>query len=525
MTDSTKKVLLVQPRTLDFFWSCPEINKMVGLKATIIPLGLITVAALLPKEWNLRLVDLNVRPLTEDDWTWAEMIMLSGMIVHRKGLLAVAGEARSRGKTVVVGGPYVSSVSDEELKDNYDYAVEGEAESSLPLFLEALGKGIRPGKIAGERHPSLNSSPIPRFELLDLEAYGDMAVQTTRGCPFDCEFCNVVSLFGRRIRHKPIDQVIKELEVINDLGWRGEIFIVDDNFIGDKEYARAFLEKLTSWSKTRGEPFSFITQATVNLGQDKALIDLMTAANFGSVFLGIESPDEEVLKQTHKLHNLTHPMNQSIFNVMTNGLNVIGSFIIGFDHEKPGTDERICRLVDSTGIPLVMINLLAPLPNTRLWRRLKDENRLLFDSDFNESVRIKLNYRPARSEKETIAELLKTIDYLYAPEHYLERVRKFCLTIRPTRRAQAKAQGQKPARTPLARPPLRRRLKDLRALSIIIWRQGIRAPIRRLFWRNLIIVLSKNPSRIKLYFRLTGHGEDLFKIRADTIREYQVLNQ
>ena len=401
------KALLLYPQTPLSFFSYTKVVHRLGCKALFPSLSLLTVAALLPREWQLRLVDLNVEPVTDRLWAWAELVLISGMIIQGPNMLALIREAKARGKTVVVGGAYPSSLPEEVLQAGADFLIRGEGENTLPLFLAALAQGQSGGVIECHDKPDLTTSPIPRFDLLNLADYANLAIQTSRGCPHDCEFCDVVQLYGRRTRYKEPGQVIAELETIYRLGWRGPIFVSDDNFIGSKSHARAILRELIPWSKSRGEPFGFTTQTTVSLGQDLALMDLMTQANFSEVFLGIESPDEEALSRSHKHHNIAASMQESIHQIQANGLAVIGSFILGLDGETPGAGDRIISFIEATSIPLPMVQLLQPPPTTRLWQRLQQEGRLLperiLQSPELDSIGGRPCFIPSRPEEQIIA--------------------------------------------------------------------------------------------------------------------------
>jgi len=436
------RVLLVNAQAEFSFWTLPTSCRLSGAKTQAPPLGLITVAALLPDEWELRLVDLNTRTLTEDDWNWSDMVMASGMLGQRASLLAIVREAKERGKRVVVGGPYPTAVPEDVLGAGVDFVVRGEGENTVPLLLEALREGKTGGIIENQEKPDMSTSPVPRYDLLRLRDYAYLLIQTSRGCPFESEFCDVVSLLGRKPRYKSADQVIEELERLYHLGWRKAVFVADDNFIGSKKHARAILEKLIPWQKSKGDPFGFMSQASVNLGRDPEMIDLMTAANFGSVFIGIESPDEEVLRLTHKYQNIQNSAADAVAAINRNGLMVQGSFIIGFDGEKKGVDDRVCALVEATGIPLVMINLLHALPGTQLWKRLEREGRLTENMVVGEYMTgDRMNFVPNRPEREILEEFEQTWDYLYEPERYLARVSRYYLNMRPTRAATAAKKG------------------------------------------------------------------------------------
>jgi len=338
------RALLVCPEFPLSFWSFRKSCQLRGNRTMNPPLGLLTVAALLPSEWEMRLADLNTRSLTQEDWQWADLVLISAMYIQRAGLLALVKEAKLRGKTVVAGGPHPTSLPEAVLEAGCDFVVRGEGENTIPLLLEAM-RHRKTGIIENDEKPDLTTSPIPRFDLLRLDDYVAFSIQTSRGCPFDCEFCDVVNLFGRTPRHKTPKQVIAELEALHRLGVRGSLFICDDNFIGSKKQARSLLQEIIAWSKSRGEPYRFLTQASVNLGQDPEMIDLMTAANLKEVFIGIESPDENVLQTSHKYHNIKNPLLESLHNLKQNGMEVIGSFIIGLDGETKGAGERICAFI------------------------------------------------------------------------------------------------------------------------------------------------------------------------------------
>jgi len=514
------RVLLLYPKMPPSFWSLAESCKLLKRQTLMPPLGLITAAALLPPEWELRLADLNTRRVTEADWHWAEMVMISGMLVQRDGLLALIREAKQRGKTVVVGGPYPTSVPQEPLDAGVDFLIQGEGENNIPLFLAALKEGKKQGVFQHKNKPDLSESPVPRFDLLNFDHYIDLSIQTSRGCPFDCEFCDVVNLYGRKPRYKNPQQVLTELETLFRLGWRGEVFISDDNFIGNQTHARAILDKLIPWMKEHGEPFSFWTQTSVDLGLKPQLVDRMTAANFGHIFIGIESPDEQVLTLSRKYQNVKNPLDQSLSNITANGLSVVASFIIGFDHEKPGAGERICAFVEENNIPLVMLNTLEVLPNTSLWDRLHQEGRLLTTRTRGNCAGGALNYLPTRPEAEIIGEYVAAIDRLYEPRNYLGRAYRCFLAIRPTRRFTALQKGGKDrGRVKKALPPLKERFRELTGLLKLLWRQGVVADYRWQFWKQFLGIYRKNPSRLKKYLISCGFGENMFRVREELLKE------
>ncbi len=505
------RALLVCPEFPLSFWSFQKSCRLRGNKTVNPPLGLLTVAALLPAAWELRLADLNTRSLTEEDWQWADLLLISAMYIQRAGLLALVREAKRRGKTVVAGGPHPTSLPEAVLEAGCDYVVRGEGENTIPLLLEAMRHG-KTGIIENDAKPDLTTSPIPRFDLLRLDDYVTFTIQTSRGCPFDCEFCDVVNLFGRIPRHKTPKQVIAELETLHRLGARGTVFICDDNFIGSKKHARAFLQELTPWLKSRGEPYSFLTQASVNLGQDPEMIDLMTAANLREVFIGIESPDENVLQTSHKYHNIKNPLLESLYTLKKNGMEVIGSFIIGLDGETKGAGARICAFIEQTDIPVTMLGVLQAAPHTSLWHRLEKEGRLRRDVGDDAGTFSALNYEPDRPEAEIMQEYVDAWDYLYEPSRYLARAYRYYLAMRPARRAQAVGAG---GASPEDRVPGKvmtwRRI--LKAFFKILWWQGLRPSYRRQVWTQLLGMWRQNPTRFKQYFVTCVEGEDLFDMR------------
>jgi radical SAM superfamily enzyme YgiQ (UPF0313 family) len=487
-----------------------------GCKAPYPSLSLITVAALLPREWQLRHVDMNVKAVTDPMWAWADLVMISGMIMQRENMLALVREAKNRGKTMVAGGAYPSTMPEEVFQGGVDFLIKGEGENTISLFLEALAEGRTGGLIESETRPDLANSPCPRYDLLNLKAYSGLCIQTSRGCPHDCEFCDVVQLYGRRIRYKEPHQIIAELETIYNLGWRGPVFVCDDNFIGNKTRTRALLNELIPWSKSHGEPFVFQTQATVSLGEDVALIDLMTEANFSEILLGIESPDEEALTISDKHHNRLASMEEAINRIKAHGLSIVGSFILGMDGEKPGAGDRIIALIEATNIPLVLTNLLQPIPGTRLWQRLKREGRIL-EERFQESPNlgtfgIGTFFIPQRPEAQVIAEYLKVLATVYEPRRFLERIYRYFLDMRPTRANIARSQGN-PQPSTEAPLPLHRRLMDIYAFLAFSWQFGVVSSTRWQYWRQLLGIWRKNPSRMINYLSICGLGEDMFDYR------------
>jgi radical SAM superfamily enzyme YgiQ (UPF0313 family) len=492
------RVLLLYPLFPKSFWSFDKALELIGRKVSIPPLGIITVAAILPQNWEFRLVDRNVEFETEADWEWADLIMISGMIVQKSDMLHLIREAKRRDKLVAVGGPYVSSVPEEAQEAGVDFLVLDEGEITLPMLVEALERGETTGvfRANGEK-PDVTCTPIPRFDLLDMEAYADMSVQFSRGCPFQCEFCDIIVLYGRKPRTKTPSQLLAELEVLYDLGWRGSVFVVDDNFIGNKRNVKLLLRELAPWMAEHDYPFRFSTEASVDLAQDEELIELMIAANFGGVFLGIETPDTDSLTLTQKFQNTRHSLIESVQIINRAGLRVMAGFIIGFDGEKAGAGERIINFVEATAIPQAMCSMLQALPNTALWHRLDKEGRLLNpEANINQTTLI--NFIPSRPIEELAREYVRCFWELYEPKRYLARVFRHFIVMKPT-------SHKKKFRIP---EPI-----YIRALLIICWRQGIKRNTRFQFWRQLFSIIWHNPGVFKSYIINCAHLEHFLDYR------------
>uniref|UniRef100_I2PWP1 Fe-S oxidoreductase n=1 Tax=Desulfovibrio sp. U5L TaxID=596152 RepID=I2PWP1_9BACT len=502
-----KNVLMINPTLPLSFWSFSETLAMTGKKALLPPLGLLTVAALLPKDWNIRLVDLNVRPLGQDDWIGIDLVLVTGMLVQRESLLELLATAKARGIPTAAGGAYPTTAPQEVLDAGCDFLIQGEGETTVPELVAALEAGRTHGTFVCLDKPALADSPPPRFDLVPLGDYESMSLQTSRGCPFACEFCDIVSLFGRTQRHKAPDQVIGELEAIRRLGFRGTVFVADDNFIGNRPRAVTLLQRIIEWQARHGEPFDFITQASVNLGQDIALIDLLTAANFSYVFVGIESPDNDVLTAAGKHQNVRNPLLDSLRAINANGLSVIGSFILGMDGEKPGAGARMQALAEAADLPWVMVNVLRALPRTALWDRLREEGRL-HDGIEESGWDALTNFTPERPIETILAEQVAALSALYTPGAYLGRVLRATLAMRPTRKASGAAPRAKA--DPRLAVAQQNRSSDSLPLLRLLWRQGIAGEARWQFWRQLAIVAWRNPSRLRRYIVLCGMGENLY---------------
>ena len=492
------KALLVYPLFPKTFWSYEKILELVDRKVLLPPLGLVTVAAILPQTWEFKLVDRNIRAVTEAEWEWADIVILSAMIVQKGDLLAQIREAKRRGKRVACGGPFPTSVPDEVQQAGTDYLILDEGEITLPLFVEAIQRGDETGifRSNGEK-PDVTTTPIPRFDLLELDAYDSMSVQFSRGCPFQCEFCDIIVLYGRKPRTKTPAQLLAELDYLYELGWRRGVFMVDDNFIGNKRNVKLLLKELKVWQEAHQYPFRFNTEASVDLAQDPELMQLMVECYFDAVFLGIETPDEDSLQLTKKFQNTRSSLAESVDIITEAGLRVIAGFIVGFDGEKSGAGSRIVRFAEQTGIPTTTFAMLQALPNTALWHRLDKEGRLR-GKDGNINQTTLMNFIPTRPLEEIAREYVEAFWQLYEPEQYLDRVYRYFLKL-----------GEPKCKTPFKLPSW----VDLKAVAIVCWRQGLKRKTRWKFWHHLFSMIRRNPAVWEHYLIVCAHNEHFMEYR------------
>ena len=418
-----RNVLMVYPEIPSTYWGFKHALPFVGKKAVMPPLGLMTVASLLPEHFRTRLIDMNVAPLSEHDLGWADMVFLSGMIVQKSSFERVLDLCRRSGKRVVAGGPYPTSSFDQI--DGVDHFVLDEAEVTLPAFLRDLEAGCPQKIYRDERKPDITHTPIPRFDLVDPRVYNSMPLQYSRGCPFNCEFCDIIEMFGRRVRTKLPEQFLAEVQAVYATGYRGKIFVVDDNFVGNKTRVKGLLRSIIEWQHEFRYPFSFSTEASINLAQDDELLDLMVQAGFKTVFIGIETPDEETLAFTQKTQNLKTGILDSVIKIQAAGIEVSGGFILGFDTDPEDIFDRQIHFIQKAGIPMAMTGLLTALPNTQLYRRLQREGRLLHNTTGNNTHDMKLNFVPRMAQGKLIAGYKRVIREIYSPRRYFRR----CLTF------------------------------------------------------------------------------------------------
>lgn len=492
------RVLLVYPIFPKTFWSYEKILDLVNRKVLLPPLGLATVAAILPQEWEFKLCDRNIRAVTEEEWEWADIVIFSAMIVQKNDLLEQIQEAKRRGKLVAVGGPYPTSVPHEVQNVGADYLILDEGEITLPMFVEAVKNGETSGTFRATEKPDVTTTPIPRFDLLEFDAYDMMSVQFSRGCPFQCEFCDIIVLYGRKPRTKTPEQLLAELDRLYELGWRRGVFMVDDNFIGNKRNVKLLLKELKTWMAEHQYPFHFDTEASIDLAQDAELMELMVESGFKAVFLGIETPDEESLQLTKKFQNTRSSLADAVQTIIKAGLRPMAGFIIGFDGEKSGAGSRIVRFAEQAAIPSTTFAMLQALPNTALWHRLSKEGRLRENKDGNINQTTLMNFIATRPLEEIAREYIEAFCDLYDPMKYLDRTyRCFLMMGGPSWTA--------PAKFP--------EWVIIRAFFIVIWRQGIKRNTRWKFWHHLFGILKHNPKAFDHYLSSCAHIEHFCEYR------------
>ena len=495
-----KKALLVYPEFETSFWSFKFALQYLGKKSSMPPLGLLTLASMFSQDYTLRVVDMNVRPLTDADLHWADLVCTSTMIVQRRSLDTVITRAKRAGKPVVAGGPHPTSYW-EDIAD-VDYFLLGEVEATFPRFLHDLAQGTAKHLYVPQEKPAITQTPLPRYDLINMRDYSSMLLQFSRGCPFDCEFCDITKLYGRVPRTKTTEQMLAEFALLYDLGWRGALFLVDDNFIGNRREALRFLQALTAWQQARHYPFTLCTEASMNLVEYEALMDAMIEAGFTSIFVGIETPTPEALIATKKKQNVRkedpdYPLH-AVHTLQHKGFEVMGGFILGLDGDTPEVFDLHIRFIQQAAIALAMEGLLTVLKGTDLYYRLEREGRLRADTTGN-NLDTQLTFVPELPEALLVAGYKRVLNTIYdrGLHNYFARCWTLCQNL-DRRRA------PKPMPTPLR---LAEMLRFARAsLQQLMSAQG------PAYVQFLYRVLTQHPDRLREAFALAAKGYHLRKI-------------
>ncbi len=426
-------ILMVYPLYPDTFWSFKHALKFVSKKASFPPLGLLTVASMLPKVWNKKLIDMNASDLTDDDIFWADFVFISAMSIQSKSANEVIQRCKKLNAKIVAGGPLFTS-SPEYFQGGVDHLILNEAEITLPLFLNDLKEGKAKQIYSSEDWADIKTTPLPLWELISINNYTSMNIQYSRGCPFDCDFCDITVLYGRKPRTKTKEQVIAELDALYFTGWRGPVFFVDDNFIGNKvKLKKEILPAISEWMEKRKNPFYFNTEASINLSDDDELMRLMSKAGFEAVFIGIESPNEKSLLECNKPQNLNRNLIASVKRIQEAGLEVQGGFIVGFDNDPPVIFEELTNFIQQSGIVTAMVGLLNAPKGTKLQQRLLSEGRLLADFTGN-NTDFSINFIPQMNPEVLLEGYKKILNTIYSPKYYYERVMRFMKDFEPKKK-------------------------------------------------------------------------------------------
>ncbi|MDD5290033.1 MAG: DUF4070 domain-containing protein [Patescibacteria group bacterium] len=496
MPNPNLKILLIYPKYPDTFWSFKHALKFISKKAVHPPLGLLTVAAMLPASWQKKVIDLNVQKLKDKHLEWADYIFISAMGVQRESVKKIVGVCKIHHKKIVAGGPLFTACP-EEFED-IDYLVLNEAEITLPIFLKDLENNCARHIYSTAEFPSIENTPVPLFELINIQKYASLNLQYSRGCPFNCEFCDITTLFGRAVRTKTKFQILVELQKIYDSGWRGNVFFVDDNFIGNKNKLKEdVLPAIAAWMKQKKYPFAFMTEASINLADDEELMTMMVDAGFNSVFVGIETPDENSLAECNKHQNINRDLVESVKKIQNFGLEVAGGFIVGFDNDQASIFQKQIDFIKKSGIITAMVGLLNVPKNTGIYHRLKKENRLIKDFTGN-NTDLSLNFIPKMDSAKLIEGYQKILKEIYAIKPYYERIKNFLKNYQPPKKLR-----------------LHFNFGHFGAFLKSIWFLGLKEKGRRKYWGLFFWSLFKRPQLfpMAITFAIYGyHFRTIFEI-------------
>ncbi len=487
-------ILLVYPQYPDTFWSYKHALKFISKKSANIPLGILTVASLLPEDWNKKLADLNVSRLKDEDIKWADLVFISAISVQSVSVKQIIERCRHLKTKIVAGGPMFTE--EFEQHTDIDYLVLNEAEITLPLFIEDLKNG-RPKKIyRSGLFADMTKTPLPDYSLIKPGNYATAGIQYSRGCPFDCEFCDITALLGRHVRTKTPAQIIAELDQLLQIGWRGAVFFVDDNFIGHKRKLKTeLLPAIISWMESNDHPFTFITEATINLADDKDLMDMMVKAGFAKVFVGIETPEESCLIECNKLLNNNRDMIECVNTIQQYGMEVCAGFIVGFDNDPPNIFQRQIDFIQKSGIITAMVGLLNAPRLSKLYQRLKNEGRLI-DKFTGDNTDYSMNFVPVMDKDELLKGYQKIIHDIYSSKSYYARVLLFLKQYNP------------PFREPIS---FNRLMAFVKSILYI----GILKKNRRYYWKLLFWSIFNKPKSFPLAVTYSIFGYHFRRVFRD----------
>jgi len=499
-----KNILLVYPEYPDTFWGFKHALKFISKRASLPPLGLLTVAAYLPDDWHVKLIDMNCEKLKDRDIRSSDYVFISAMSVQSESAKEVIKRCNELDIPVVAGGPLFTMVPDHF--PNANHIVIGEAEEIMPELINDLKRNELKRYYAAKRFPDIGKTPVPRWDLLNFKWYHSMCIQYSRGCPYDCEFCEIAALNGRIPRSKTANQIMKELQSLYDFGWKGAVFFVDDNFIGKRaELKKAVLPAIIQWQEEHGYPFSLYTEVSIDLSDDDELIALMVKAGFNKVFIGLETPDIESLKEANKRQNITHDLEKSIKKLHSSGLEIQGGFIVGFDNDTPSIFKRQFSFIQKNGIVTAMVGILNAPRGSKLYERMGSEGRLIGESMGN-NVDVSINFIPKMDLKVLISGYKNLVNWLYSPRNYYKRLKKFLSTYK----------------LPDVSIPKRITITEIKAFLRSIFVIGLFSKERFEYWKLLVWSFFKKRKYIPLIVSLMISGFHFRKI-AEKISKREVL--
>ncbi len=513
------KILLVYPQYPDTFWSFKHALRLSRKKALNTPLGPLTVAALLPTQWEKRFVDLNVAKLTDKDIRWADYVFISAMVVQQKSTTEVVQRCKKLNTKVVAGGPLFTTGYTLVNCDEIDHVIRNEAEITLPLFLEDLKNGCPKHLYQSDERADVTKTPVPLYSLAEIDKYSQVTIQYCRGCPYDCEFCDIIIMDGRKPRTKTKEQMLAELEAIYGLGYRGTVFIVDDNFIGNRKKLKLeILPAMIEWQKDKRYPFKFLTEASIDMADDNELCQMMSDVGFTRLFVGIETPNEESLAECNKFKNQNRDLVADVKKLQNYGFEVMGGFILGFDSDPISIFEHQISFIQKSGIVTAMVGILNAPPETKLWRRLEKENRLL-PTGSGDNTDGTSNMIPKMRLDVLINGYKQVLHEIYAPKQYYERIHTFLKEYKPNEKI---------------RRGFKLQLSKLRALFEVTIFLGIKDRARIHYWKMVFSTLRKYPKYFSIAITLAAQGfhfrkvyEKVKKIKVDNSlleRQLKVLN-
>ena len=495
LMDKKVKCLIVQTKFSAFsFWNYLDVCELIGARYPAAPLGLITVAGLLPQSWEFKLVDQNIETLEPENFEWADIVCTGGMLPQQQEIISLIRQAHEYDCKVVIGGP--DPTSQPHIYQEADYIVLGEGEITIPMFIEALENNCQSGEFKSSKMANMAEAALPRFDLLKFQYYIQVGVQYSRGCPFNCEFCDIIELYGRKPRVKTSQQVIKELQTLHDLGYRGHVDFVDDNFIGNKRNVKQVLPVIKEWSQKNHYPFYFTTEASINLGDDEVLMQMMKEVDFRFVFIGIETPENDSLRATQKRQNVNKPIIETVKKIYSYGMAVNSGFILGFDTESKNIAQNMIDCIQQSGMVMAMLGMLYALPDTQLTRRLRRENRLFVEGNNLSGKTLEidqatsgLNFLTQRKRLDILEDFAKVLSAIYSPKKYFHRVTYTALNLRPANKY---------------RPNFKKILKSAKAFFKLSRKLGFKKQTFKLYWKMIFTILIKNPKAIEAAVNLAA---------------------